>query len=155
MTSRTLTRVILTPRERQVLQGLSDGNPLAAVALGLNIRENTAAGYLKLAKSKLHGAHKTTEAIAIGYATRAIALPPPLCPETLRIPDQERDLIPLIARGLGSAEMATELDQPVPRVRADGRALLKNLNARNRNHLVTRAWQAQILTPDLVTTWLR
>ncbi|MFF5567692.1 hypothetical protein ACFY7Z_20415 [Streptomyces sp. NPDC012623] len=150
-----IATVLLAPRERQVLEGLSVGSTLAEVALNLKIREGTAAGYLKMAKNKLHGVSETPAAVAVGYATRALTHPPLLDPETLYLPREQRDLIPLIARGMGPAQMATELNQPVTAVRADGRGLLTNLGARNRTHLITRAWQVQILTSDLVAEWLR
>ncbi|MFF1417974.1 hypothetical protein [Streptomyces sp. NPDC058280] len=150
-----IATVVLAPRERQVLEGLSAGSTLAVVALDLKIREGTAAGYLKLAKNKLHGVSETPAAVAVGYATRAITHPPLLDPETLYLPREQRDLVPLIARGMGPAEMATELDRPVTDIRSDGRGLLTNLGARNRTHLITRAWQFQILTPDLVAVWVR
>ncbi|MFF1420615.1 LuxR C-terminal-related transcriptional regulator [Streptomyces sp. NPDC058280] len=150
-----ITRVFLAPREQQVLEGLAAGDTLAAVAQDLKIREGTAASYLRQAKSKLHGVSETPVAIAVGYATRAIPHPPLLDPETLYLPREQRALVPLIARGMGPAEMATELDLPVTDIRSDGRELLTNLGARNRTHLITRAWQFQILTADQVATWLR
>ncbi|MEE1797522.1 LuxR C-terminal-related transcriptional regulator [Streptomyces sp. JV176] len=149
-----VARVILAPRERQVVEGLTDGSTLAEVALDLQIREGTAAGYLKMAKNKLHGVSETAAAIAVGYAVRAITHPPLLDPETLYVPREQRDLVPLIARGMVAAQMATELSRPVTDVRADGRELLTNFGARNRNHLITRTWQFQILTADEVIAWL-
>ncbi|MCL7381273.1 LuxR C-terminal-related transcriptional regulator [Streptomyces sp. 35G-GA-8] len=150
-----VTRVFLAPRERQVLEGLAAGNTLAVVAQDLKIREGTAASYLRQAKTKLHRVSETPAAIAVGYATRAIPHPPLLDPGTLYLPREQRALVPLIARGMGLAHMATELNRPVNDVRADGRELLTKLGARNRNHLIPRAWQVEILTTDQVATWLR
>ncbi|MFD7897574.1 hypothetical protein [Streptomyces sp. NPDC059743] len=155
MTSTIIAKAVLAPRERQVFEGLATGSTLAVVALDLKIREGTAAGYLKIAKTKLHGVSETAAAIAVGYATRAITHPPLLDPETLFLPREQRDLVPLIARGLGPAQIATELNRPITGVRADGRGLLTILGARNRNHLITRTWQFQILTVELVAGWLR
>ncbi|AKN68739.1 hypothetical protein QR97_02010 [Streptomyces sp. PBH53] len=155
MTTTTIAKVVLARRERQVLQGLATGNTLAQVALDLKIREGTANGYLKLAKNKLSGVSDTAAAVAAGYATEAIEPPPFLDPEALFLPREQRDLVPLIARGMAAAQMATELDRPVADIRADGRDLLLTLQARNRAHLITRAWQFRILTADQVTTWLR
>ncbi|MBT2405588.1 MULTISPECIES: LuxR C-terminal-related transcriptional regulator [unclassified Streptomyces] len=155
MTTRSVAQVVLTSRERQVLQGLAAGDPIAKVAQDLTIREGTATGYLKLAKNKLHGVSETPAAVAVGYAIEAIARPCLLDPEALYLPSEQRALVPLIARGMGPAQMAAELHRPVADVRADGRELLTNLQARNRTHLITRAWEFEILTTDQVTAWLR
>ncbi|MEW1721622.1 LuxR C-terminal-related transcriptional regulator [Streptomyces sp. NPDC093109] len=150
-----IATVVLAPRERQVLEGLAAGSTLSVVALDLKIRESTAASYLKMAKHKLHGVRETAAAIAVGYATRAITRPPLLESETLHLPPEQRDLVPLIARGMRAAQMATELNLPINDVRANGRELLVTLGAHNRNHVVTRAWQLQLLTADVVGEWLR
>ncbi|MGC5042472.1 LuxR C-terminal-related transcriptional regulator [Streptomyces albidoflavus] len=155
MTATRVAKVILAPREKQVLEGLATGNALAVVALDLKIREGTASGYLRLAKHKLHGVSETAAAVAVAYATDAIATPPLVSPETLFLPREQRDIVPLIARGMAAAQMATELNRSVTEVRADGRELLVSLQARNRAHLITRAWQHQILTAEQVIAWLR
>ncbi|MEV5338337.1 LuxR C-terminal-related transcriptional regulator [Streptomyces sp. NPDC052676] len=155
MTTTTIAKVVLARREQQVLQGLAAGKTLAEVALDLKIREGTANGYLKLARNKLRGVSDTAAAVAVGYITEAIDRPPLLNPEALFLPREQRDLIPLIARGMTASQMATELNRPVAEVRADGRDLLLALQARNRAHLITRAWQFRILTADQVTPWLR
>lgn len=155
MTTMIISKIFLAPRERQVLEGLAAGNMLAVVAEDLKIREGTAGSYLRQAKNKLHGVSETPAAIAVGYAARAITHPPLLDPGKLYLPRGQRDLVPLIARGMGLAQMATELDRPLTDVRASGRELLTNLGARNRNHLITRAWQVGILTTDKVAAWLR
>ncbi|WP_405576158.1 LuxR C-terminal-related transcriptional regulator [Streptomyces sp. NBC_01092] len=157
MTTTTVARIVLTPRERQVLKGLADGSTLAAVALDLKIREGTAAGYLKLAKRKLHGVGENAAALAVGYAIEAITRPDLLDPEGLFLPREQRDLVPRIARGLTAAQMLTELKprRTIDIIRRDGRELMTNLGAKNRAHTITRAWQYQILTADQVITWLR
>ena len=155
MTTTTVARIILAPRERQVLEGLADGSTLVAVALSLKIRESTATGYLKLARRKLYGVSENAAALAVGYATQAITRPEMLDPEALDVPREQREIVPLIARGMAAAQMATELKRPVDIVRRDGRDLLQNLKAQNRAHAITRAWQYQILTEDQVIAWLR
>ncbi|MFF5962799.1 LuxR C-terminal-related transcriptional regulator [Streptomyces collinus] len=154
MTTTTVARITLAPRERQVLEGLADGSTLAAVALNLQIREGTAAGYLKLAKRKLYGVSENAAALAVGYASQAITQPEMLAPDGLYVPREQREIVPLIARGMAAAQMATELKRPVDIVRRDGRELLQNLMAQNRAHAITRAWQYQLLTADQVITWL-
>ncbi|MFJ8953516.1 hypothetical protein ACIRO1_25715 [Streptomyces sp. NPDC102381] len=151
----TVARIVLAPREGQVLEGLADGSTLATVSLDLKIREGTAMGYLKLAKRKLHGVSETAAALAVGYATDAISPPNLLPPEALFLPREQRDIVSLIARGMAATQMATDLKRPVSDVRRDGRELLANLRAQNRAHVVTRAWQFQILTADEVNAWLR
>jgi len=150
-----VAKVILAPREQQVLEGLADGSMLAAVALRLQIREGTASGYLKLAKRKLHGVRETAAALAVAYATKAIDRPQLLDPESLYLAREQRDLVPLIAREMTSAQMATALKRDVDIIRRVGRDLLMNLRARNRAHAITRAWQYQILTAGQVIEWLR
>ncbi|MFC5804519.1 hypothetical protein [Streptomyces formicae] len=155
MITTSVARIILAPREQQVLEGLSGGSTLAVVALDLKIREGTAAGYLKLAKRKLYGVSENAAALAVGYTTEAIARPPLLDPETLFLPDGQRDIVPLLARGMAAAQMATELKRPVDIIRRDGRDLLTNLRARNRAHAVKRSWEFQLLTAEQVIAWLR
>ncbi|WP_327436060.1 LuxR C-terminal-related transcriptional regulator [Streptomyces sp. NBC_01201] len=155
MTAPTIATIELAPRERQVLEGLSDGSTLATVALNLKIREGTARGYLKLAKRKLHGASENATALAIAYATNAITCPALLDPEGLFLTREQRDLIPLIGRGMPAGTMASELKRPVAIVRRDGRDLLTNLGATNPAHAIRRAWQYQALTADQVIAWLR
>ncbi|MFE4610859.1 DUF6415 family natural product biosynthesis protein [Streptomyces niveus] len=111
MTTKTIVRVTLAPREQQVVEGLADGSTLAEVAQNLKIRQGTASSYLKFAKRKLHGVSENTAALAVGYTTRAITPPDLLDPETLDLPHEQLDLVPLIARGMTIAQMATELEQ--------------------------------------------
>ncbi|MFD3514883.1 LuxR C-terminal-related transcriptional regulator [Streptomyces sp. NPDC058657] len=151
----TVARIELTSRERDVLQGLADGSTIAAVALNLKLRESTASGYLQLARRKLYGASETAEALAAAYASEAIERPEPLDPEGLFLPREQRDLVPLIGQGMAAAQMATTLKRPVEIVRRDGRDLLRNLRARNRAHVITRAWAYQVLTTEQVLAWLR
>ncbi|TXL87700.1 hypothetical protein [Streptomyces sp. IB2014 016-6] len=166
----TIVRVTLAPREQQVVEGLADGSTLSTVARNLKIRQGTASGYLKFAKRKLHGVSENTAALAVGYATGAITRPDLLAPGTLDLPREQLDLVPLIARGMTIAQMATELKRSpgthqlkpettgtpsVTIIRRSIGELTANLQARNRAHLITRAWQYQILTVDQVTAWLR
>lgn len=154
MTTTTAARIILAPREQQVLEGLADGSTLAAVALNLQIRESTAAGYLKLTKRKLHGVSKNAAALAVGYTTQAITRPELLDPAPLYLPPEQRQLVPLVARGIRGAQMAAVLKRPASVVRRDGRGLRANLQARNAAHVITRAWQYQVLTAQQVSSWL-
>ncbi|MFB6533080.1 LuxR C-terminal-related transcriptional regulator [Streptomyces noursei] len=151
----TVVRYLLAPRERQVIEGLAEGDTVAAVARSLGLAESTAAGYLKLAKKKLRGTRDISAAVAVGYALRAIGQPVPLDPGAVCLLPEERELVPLIARGLGPAEMASEVRRPLNIVRRDGRRLLVGLGAKNRPHVVKRAWQVGILTEEQVTAWLR
>ncbi|EST31697.1 hypothetical protein [Streptomyces niveus] len=172
MTTKTMVRVILAPRKRQVVEGLADGSTLATVARNLMIRQGTASGYLSVAKRKLHGVSENNAALAVAYASQSITRPELLDPETLNLPREQRDLVPLVARGMTVAQMVTEL-KPSPRtrpvrpeaagtggpavaiIRRNVGELTASLQARNRAHLITRAWQYQILTADQVTAWLR
>jgi DNA-binding CsgD family transcriptional regulator len=154
--TRIVAKIVLAPRERQVVQCLADGSPLATVALNLQIKEGTASGYLKYAKRKLLGVRDTAAALAVAYATEAIDRPKLLGPEALFLPRGQRDLVPLIARGFTAAQMATVLkpERTVDMIRRDSRKLLLNLQARNRAHLITRAWHYQALTADQVIACL-
>ncbi|AKA09006.1 hypothetical protein SAZ_33140 [Streptomyces noursei ZPM] len=154
MRTTTPARVTLAPRERQALEGLADGSMLAAVALRLSIREGTASGYLKGAKRKLYGVRESAAALAVGYTTKAISRPSLLDPETLLLPDNQQDIVPLLARGMTASCMAAELKRPVDIIRRDNRDLLTNLRAKNRVHAVKRLWELQLLTAGQVTAWL-
>ncbi|OIJ97763.1 hypothetical protein BIV25_13225 [Streptomyces sp. MUSC 14] len=151
----TVARVRLSPRERQVVEGLAKGLPLTEVAQALDIRDGTASAYLLNAKRRLHGVSENAAAVAVGYVTKAITLPTLLDPDTLTLPEEQRDLVPLIAMGMTVAQMAEELKRPQGLVSRDGRALTRGLGARNRAHIVTLAWQYRILTAGQVTSWLR
>ncbi|MFJ5678083.1 hypothetical protein [Streptomyces sp. NPDC093097] len=151
----TVVKVLLAPRERQVVEGLAEGHTLAMVAGRLGIQKGTAYGYLKVAKRKLHGVREAAAAVAVGYATTAIPQPQLLNPETLQLPPEQSDLVPLVARELTIPEMAVELKRPLTVIRRDSRNLLVSLRARNRPHAMKRAWQFQILTAEQVTAWLR
>ncbi|UNZ18190.1 LuxR C-terminal-related transcriptional regulator [Streptomyces sp. 891-h] len=154
VTATPVAKVTLGPREQQVLERLADGDTLALVARELRIRESTASGYLKVAKHKLHGTNETAAAVAVGYAIEAISRPPLLDPETLFLPREQRDIVPLVAQGMAAWQMAAELGRPINDVRADGRRLLVSLRAHNRAHLISRAWQFQVLTAGQVMAWL-
>jgi DNA-binding NarL/FixJ family response regulator len=133
---------------------MADGSTLAEVASDLGIRESTASGYLKLAKSKLYGVSEIEAALAIAYATDAITRPELQDPAGMDLPKEQHELVPLIGRGMSAAQMAAELKRPYDTVNRDGRDLLANLQAKNRAHAVTRAWAYQILTADQVIAWL-
>ncbi|MFI6697132.1 LuxR C-terminal-related transcriptional regulator [Streptomyces sp. NPDC050433] len=150
----TIVRVILAPRERQVVEGLADGSTLADVARNLKIQEGTATGYLQLAKRKLHGVSDNAAALAVAYATQAITRPELLDTRAIDLPREQRDLVPLIARGMTATQMVPELKQSVDIIRRHGRELQKSLRATNRAHVVTRAWQYQVLTADRVIACL-
>ncbi|MFF2852974.1 LuxR C-terminal-related transcriptional regulator [Streptomyces sp. NPDC058001] len=143
----------LSPRERQVLVGLAAGRTLAVIAADLGLGAGTVGGYLKLAKEKLRG-REITSAIARGYATEAIPGPPLLDPKRVILPRGQRELVLLITTGMHAPQIAAELHLPLANVRDDVRELLTSVNALNRAHLITRAWQYQILTKELVCKWL-
>ncbi|MFE2944700.1 hypothetical protein ACFXKG_37530 [Streptomyces sp. NPDC059255] len=153
-TTTTFAKIILAPREKQVVEGLGDGSTLHEVALGLKIRESTAAGYLRLAKRKLHGTSENAAMLAVAYATESIAPPETLDSEELSVPREQLDLVPLIAQGMRGPEMAAELKRHLDLVRRDGRRLMTNLRARNPAHITTRAWQYRFLTAEQVFAWL-
>lgn len=150
-----MMRVVLSPRERQVLECLATGDTLATVAQDLGINDSTARSYLRQAKAKLYGVSETVAAVAVGYATEAITRPPLRDPDALFMPREQRALVPYIARGMSAAQMAAELRRPVSDVRADGRELRRTLNARNQPHLITLAWQYRVLTAEQVIAWFR
>lgn len=120
----------------------------------MGITENTAGRYLTLAKRKL-GVREISTAVAVGYALKAIARPELTNPDTVSLLREERELIPLIGRGLSHSEMANELQRPINVVRRDGRGLLARLGAKNHRHVMKRAWQLQLLTEHEVLVWLR
>ncbi|MFE7276890.1 LuxR C-terminal-related transcriptional regulator [Streptomyces sp. NPDC057623] len=151
----TIPKIRLAPRERQVVEGMADGHALTKVAADLKIKPGTASGYLKLAKSKLHGMSEIEATIAVGYATDAITHPDLLDPDKLTLPTEQRELVPLIGQGKSSAQMAAELKRGFGFIGSDEQDLLANLGAKNRAHAIKRAWQYQILTAQQVIAWLR
>ncbi|MFB7085736.1 LuxR C-terminal-related transcriptional regulator [Streptomyces sp. NPDC056296] len=151
----TTIRVALGPRERQVLEGLAAGDTLMQVARDLGISYGTAQSYRKVAKEKLFGVSEAVAAVAAGYAANAISRPPLLSVDAPRVSASQRLLIPLIARGMTSAQMATEVRRPVDDVRADALDLRETVGARNTCHLITLLWQHQLVTADEVTRWLK
>lgn len=151
----TAARVRLAPRERQIIEDLAEGHALTVVAQSLAIREGTASGYLRHAKRKLYGVSENAAVVAVAYATEVITQPALLEPNALTLPREQRDLVPLIAKGMVAAQMARMLKRPLDIVRRDGRDLMATLEARNRAHTIKRAWQYQVLTADQVTSWLR
>ncbi|MGW4345246.1 LuxR C-terminal-related transcriptional regulator [Streptomyces sp. NPDC004690] len=156
MTAPTTTTVALSPQVKQVLEGLAAGDSTADIARRLEIRHSTVGDFFKTARIKLHGAYDSVAAGAAGFATGAIGRPPLLAPDAVSVSREQRELVLLIARGLSAEQIAAELKppRPVADVRAGARELLSSLGVRNRCHLVTRAWQYQLLTDDRVTAWL-
>lgn len=114
-------------------------------------------GHASPRNRKLHGVSESPAAVAIAYATEAITRPEPRDPETLFLPREQRDLVPLIARGLTPGQMVNELSPKpdVAVVRRDCRELRVNLRALSRVNLVSRAWEYKVLTAEQVTSWLR
>ncbi|MFE0257277.1 LuxR C-terminal-related transcriptional regulator [Streptomyces sp. NPDC059010] len=151
----TIPKIRLAPREREVVEGMADGSTLTEVAADLLIKPGTASGYLKLAKTKLHGMREIEAAIAVGYATNTITHPDALDPDRLTVPKEQLDLVPLIGQGKTSAQIAVELKRGLGVIRCDEQDLLANLGARNRAHAIKRAWQYRILTAQQVIAWLR
>lgn len=151
----TVAKIRLTRREREVVEGLAGGSTLAEVAAGLQIKVGTASGYLQYAKGKLLGLSEIEAVVAVGYATDSITRPSLLDYDKLTVPEEQRELVPLIGQGMTPAQMATALNRQFSVIRSDEQGLLANLGARNRAHAITRAWQYQILTADQVIAWGR
>lgn len=143
----------LAPREREVLESAADGLVVAEVARELNITEHTVSSYLRSAKQRLYDVRDTAAAVAIAYAVSAIDLPQAPGLKAPPLPAEQCALVPLIAQGMTAHQMSASLAQPVHTVRAAARELLVNLDARNRVHLVKRAWCCQLLTGVQVKAW--
>ncbi|WP_024756086.1 hypothetical protein [Streptomyces exfoliatus] len=155
MTTTTVARIELAPREKQVLEGLADGSTLVVVAERLRLRDGTARGYLQLAKRKLYGVSENSAALTVAYATGAVLPPQYRDREELYLPRDQMGLIPLIAQGNRATEIAIETKRPLEVVRRDARDLMSALGAKNPAHLVTRAWAYGLLTKELVQPWLQ
>ncbi|WP_307816966.1 LuxR C-terminal-related transcriptional regulator [Streptomyces sp. CRPSP2-6A1] len=155
MTPSFLPVARLSLREQQVLQDIAAGDSLWAIAQRLEVEYNTVASYAKRARFKLRCVKDAGAAVAVGYATGAISPPLLLEAAALSVPREQRVLLPLIARGMQAAEMASALKWPVKIVRATERALFVALDASSRPHLVTRAWERRMLTAEQVISWLR
>lgn len=153
-TSTAVPKIVLAPREKEILEGLAHGSPLSEVAQNLGIRPGTASSYLKHAKRKLHGVGENAAALAVAYATGTLEEPAPLDPSLLSLTRDQKELLPLIAQGKPATEMASILRRPVEVVRRDARELMLALRARNPAHIVTQAWAYRLLRAGQVLAWL-
>lgn len=145
----------LSSREQEVLRQLAYGNTLRQVAGILRIKEGAAQFRLRTAKAKLHGVRTTSTAIAVGYATRSLPRPPILGRLIRNFPDELRVLVPVIAQGKSAKQIASHFSMSIVEVRADCHRLLTSLQAKNRPHMITRAWQYQILTEQQIKDLIR
>ncbi|WP_405749349.1 LuxR C-terminal-related transcriptional regulator [Streptomyces sp. NBC_01411] len=153
MTTSTVAKINFAPREKQVVQGVADGQTVPEIALSLSIGAHTVAGYLKLAKLKIPGANSNPSIVAVSYATDSIPAPKLLDLTDLCLPGKQLDLVPLTAQGMRPKQMAGFLNRDIDVVRRDARDLMTNLQAKNPAHAVKRAWQYQLLTAEQVLAW--
>ncbi|MFJ9434891.1 DUF6415 family natural product biosynthesis protein [Streptomyces sp. NPDC101490] len=150
-----LQPVILAPQERQVLEGLADGTGIDQVAFTLSITSGTASGYVKSARAKLGPwAPDVPSALAVSYAIEAITAPVLRRRDEIYVSGERQALIPLIAQGLPSPQIALALGRPIQEVRADCRGLRIDVDARNNAHLISRAFEFQLLTAADVAGWM-
>lgn len=72
----------LTPREREVLQCLADGESTERIAIGLGMRHATARSHVQSVLLKL-GVHTRTAAVAIGVRSSLVVTPGPVHGESV------------------------------------------------------------------------
>ncbi|MFJ6101826.1 LuxR C-terminal-related transcriptional regulator [Streptomyces sp. NPDC092359] len=147
-----LTPVRLAPQQRRVLEGLALGMGTDEVAYSLSIATSTASDYVRSAKEKLR-ARDIPSAVAMAYATGAITVPVLRLRDEVYVSAERQALIPAIAQGWTQAQIAAALNRSALGVRTDYRGLLDDLAARNTTHLITRAWEFQLLTVTDVARW--
>ncbi|MER5301333.1 LuxR C-terminal-related transcriptional regulator [Streptomyces lasiicapitis] len=142
MTVNTAT-VSFTSREKDVVQGLAEGLTDHAIARRLNRKPSTVRHYIATAMKKV-GANR--QAALVNYAYDLGLIRPPVREDsTAYVSPQQRELIPLIVRGLTLDQIAAETHTTSARARRDVRRLMKALDAETRAHVVTRARQYGLL----------
>ncbi|WP_326812438.1 helix-turn-helix transcriptional regulator [Streptomyces scopuliridis] len=138
------TQILLSPREHEVLRSYAAGNDRAQTAATLQLAENTVKQYLNQVKTKF-GIHELTVLVQAAYEAGILAEPDGDDP--VEIPKAQKALLAFLAYGAGATDMAVMVHQSQAAVRADGRALLTTLKARNPAHAITRARQVGLLGP--------
>ncbi|MFI9040883.1 LuxR C-terminal-related transcriptional regulator [Streptomyces sp. NPDC053726] len=147
----TASTACLTPRQHDVVRLLADGLLPAQIADTLNLRTTTVREYKDVAAHRL-GVHGTPALVQAAYESGALGQPEP-APDAddgpICLPDTQREVLALLAKGMTVGEMADHLHWPEHVVRKDARSLIAALGAKNPAHAITRAWQLGFLgVPD-------
>ncbi|MGV9883024.1 LuxR C-terminal-related transcriptional regulator [Streptomyces sp. NPDC003006] len=137
------TTASYTRREKQVVQGLAEGLTDHEIAHRLNREVRTVRHHITWAAKKV-GAKGQVRLVDCSYS-QGLLTPPASEIHTIYVPDQLRELIPLVARGMKGTRIAIETNRAPVHSNRDIRQLMQILRARTRPHLVTRALQYGLL----------
>ncbi|WP_217199930.1 DUF6415 family natural product biosynthesis protein [Streptomyces buecherae] len=148
----TIDTIVLPARQRWVVEGVAQGRTLRAIARGRGIGEETAVRYFRTARRMLRESSQPHTAVAVAYTYQAI-LRPDVHDLGVGVPHGERILMPLIAQGLPTSQMADRVKWPAKTVVRLVYDLETRMGARNRAHLITLAWQAGLLTASQMRAW--
>ncbi|MFD6435875.1 LuxR C-terminal-related transcriptional regulator [Streptomyces venezuelae] len=133
----------LTFREKQVIQGLAEGLTDRVIAKSLNRKPSTVRHYIGTAQKKV-GATGRASLVNSVYDLGLLRLNVHEH-RSADVPQQERELIPLLARSLTIRQMADETRRTPSQVARSIGQLMEILDARTRAHLMTRARQHGLL----------
>ncbi|MEU5998973.1 LuxR C-terminal-related transcriptional regulator [Streptomyces sp. NPDC047197] len=120
-----------------MVQGLAEGLTDHAIARRLNRKPSTVRHYIATAMKKV-GANRQAALVNSPCDLGLIRLPVRE-DNTAYVSPQQRELIPLIVRGLTLDQFAAETHTTSAQDRKDVRRLMKALDAQTRAHVMTRA----------------
>ncbi|MFF8618240.1 LuxR C-terminal-related transcriptional regulator [Streptomyces sp. NPDC015350] len=139
----------LTRREKQLVELLADGKPVPQIADALGIARRAAAGSYTVAESML-GVSGEAALVDEAYRAKEVSRPEPGPSDSIMVvlPDEQRRVLTLVAKGLTAPQMAEVLGWTVALVRRCARDLLVTLGATNGPNMIKRAWQLGLLTAE-------
>jgi len=138
----------LSGRPLQVLRLLAEGGTPHTIAVELGIEKHTVHCYLEDVRRKTgvgKGGAADPAAVEAAYASGILPSPDRIA-DGVDVPEQQRVLIPLLARGLAAEEIASVLKRRVSDVNWALRALQRTLGASSPAHVITRARQYGLVT---------
>jgi DNA-binding NarL/FixJ family response regulator len=138
------TTPLLTEKERAAVQQLAAGRRVPEIARKLGISEEAVRSRIDAARAKLH-AREAPALVHAAYQHQVLDVPS-ATRATPTLPESERELLPLLAKGLDLTQMAAVLRRPLPAVRRTLRSLRMQLGAQNPAHAVSRAWHLRLFT---------
>lgn len=131
-----VSRASFTQREIQVANLLADGLWAPEVGRRLHLAPTTVVTYAKHARAKI--GVRTTPALVLGLYEHQLLPEPPASSHPLNLDADALAIIPLLLHGIPGSQIASRLNRPVGRVRADMQTLFSAVLARNATHAVRR-----------------
>ncbi|MFD7505413.1 LuxR C-terminal-related transcriptional regulator [Streptomyces sp. NPDC059850] len=153
MTSRQPGYRELSPREREVLRLIADGNTTKQAARAMKVAPATAQRHLVNVSAKLGTTKERAAMVHRAYTLGQLDPPEHSVPISItKIPPAERDILNGLANGWSLAEVVASKGLYLLTARDDERTLKTRLGATNTAHLITRAWQLRLLGPESTST---